>query len=381
MHASKSARSYRETIPLQSVRASGSTKNFPGASNARSRLQLPQDNLGGAAYRKRSNKNLRDAGFRAQKRAESFPHLDGIAPASKGKKNLSELPPFGHFALEEQTRHKLQHVPPPTQLEQLDLAQLRAEITHLQKIVQQLAGQSFSKQKAENNNNTTHNHNIDNNNTNNNNDNNNNDNDNNINSPESSLRSLDHSKESRESGLNSFDLDNENPESSFGSDLDRLSFDSFAPAGETGFSSSDHHGEASSLTTLGETMTIGFSLGSFTQRNQKGMIAGTTWDPSLGMDRDSFDEKKQKKKVTFSKETLEAYKTRSQNNRQQSSQLRQLEHNNEHNNNNNNQQAWQNRPSMMQQRLQQLLRRSLSICNATPAALVKKKASKKRIGP
>ena len=83
MHASKSARSYRETSPLQSVRASGSTKNFPGASDARSRLQLPQNNLGGAAYRKRSKKSLRDAGFRAQKQAESFPDLDGIAPASK----------------------------------------------------------------------------------------------------------------------------------------------------------------------------------------------------------------------------------------------------------------------------------------------------------
>ena len=148
--------------------------------------------------------------------------------------------------------------------------------------------------------------------------------------------------------MNSFDLDNENPESSFGSDLDRLSLESVATTGETGFSSSDHHGEASSLTTLGETMTIGFSLGSLTQNNQEGTIAGTTWDPSLGMDRDSFDKKKQKKKVTFSQETLEAYNARSQNNRQQSSQLRQLEHNNEYNNNNS-QQAWQNRPSMMQQ--------------------------------
>ena len=88
MHASKSARSYRETSPLQCVRASGSTKIFPGASDAGSHLQLPQDNLGGAAYRKRSNKSLRDAGFRAQRRAESFPELDGIAPASKGKKKL-----------------------------------------------------------------------------------------------------------------------------------------------------------------------------------------------------------------------------------------------------------------------------------------------------
>ena len=98
----------------------------------------------------------------------------------------------------------------------------------------------------------------------------NNDNDNNTTSQESSLQSLDQSKGSQESGLNSFDLDNENPESSFGSDLDRLSLDSFAPDGETGFSSSDHQCEASSLTTLGKTMTIGFSLGSLTQENQEG---------------------------------------------------------------------------------------------------------------
>ena len=345
MQASRRARSYRETIPLQCLGAPGGPKNLPGSSEAPPSLQLPQDNIGmRAAYRKRSQKSLRDASFRAQKQAESFPNLDGIAPASR-RRSLSELPPLGHFALEEQTRQKLQHVPPPTQLEQLDLAQLRAEVAHLQKIVQQLAGQSFSKQKATNNNNN----NIDNSTTNNNNTNDNNDNDNNTNSPESSLQSLDHSKESRESGLNSFDLDNENPESSFGSDLERLSLDSFAQDGETGFSSSDHQGEASSLTTLGETMTIGFSLGNLTQRNQKGMIAGTTWDPSLGMDRDSFEKKKQKKKVTFSTETLAAYKARNQNNRQQSSQLRQLEHNNEYNNNNNNPQAWQNRPSMMQQ--------------------------------
>ena len=57
------------------------------------------------------------------------------------------------------------------------------------------------------------------------------------------------------------------------------------------------------------------------------------------MDRDSFDEMKQKKKVTFSKETFRAYESRQQNNEKNkgshpgSSQLEQLEHNNEHNNN------------------------------------------------
>ena len=57
------------------------------------------------------------------------------------------------------------------------------------------------------------------------------------------------------------------------------------------------------------------------------MIAGTTWDPSLGMDRDSFDKMKQEKKVTFSKETLEAYK-KNKGSRPGCSQLNQLGHNN-----------------------------------------------------
>ena len=245
------------------------------------------------------------------------------------------------LAFEERTRQKLQHVPPPTQLCH-QLSQLRAEIATLQKIVRQLAGQNFSKQMAENttNNNNNIDHNTTKNNTNNNN--NNNDNDNNKNSQESSLRSL--------------DLDNANPESSpSGSeqDLDRLSFDSFAPTVKSGFSSSDQQGEASSLTNLGEQMmTIGFSLGSLTQTNQKGI-----------MDRDSFGKMKPKKKVTFSKETLAAYNEKNkglhlggsqleqlglsnEHHNNQRSQLDQLEHNNEQNNN---QQAWQNRPSMMQQ--------------------------------
>ena len=237
------------------MRAPGSIK-IPDASDARSRLQLQHNNLGrGAAYRKRSRNSLQEASFRPQKLAVSFPDLDGIAPASKDRRSLSELPPPGHFALEEQTRHKLQHVPPPTQLVQLDLVQLRAEIACLKEIVQELARQTFSKHKADdNNNNNNNNNNTDHNTTNNPNNNNDNNNDN------------DSSTTSRESSFSSLDLDNENTESSFGSDLDRLSFDSFAHDGETGFSSSDHHGEASSLTTLGETMTMGFSLGSLPEQ-------------------------------------------------------------------------------------------------------------------
>ena len=123
MQASKSARSesffrIRETSPLQSLGATEGPTTLPGSFDARSSLQLPQDNLGrGAACRnKRSKKSLQEAGFRAQKQAESFPDLDGTAPASKERRSLSEQPPLRHFAFEERTRQKLQHVPPPTQL-------------------------------------------------------------------------------------------------------------------------------------------------------------------------------------------------------------------------------------------------------------------------
>ena len=223
-------------------------------------------------------------GLELRSRWRAFQHHLGLLPPCKKERSLSERPLLEHLALGEQTGQLPEHVPPSPQLEQLDLvsawacshelSQLRAEIATLQETVRHLAGQSFSKKKAENNNNNIDN-NTANNNNNNNNDDDNNDNDNNTNSQESSLQSLDHSKASQESGLNSFDLDNDNPESSFGSDLERLSLDSFATIGETGFSSSDHLGEASSLTNLGKTMTIGFSLGSLTQNNQEGMMLGT----------------------------------------------------------------------------------------------------------
>ena len=339
----------RETIPVQSLGASGRAKSSPSTVDAHSSLHLQDNNLGrmrAACLDMRSHKSLQKASL-AQKQVESFPTTIGIAPTLKEKRSLFELPPPKHFAFEEQARQLPEHVPPPTQLMQLDLVQLRAEIAHLKEIVQELARQSFSKHKADdNNNNTNSNNNIDNNTTNNTNNNNNNNDKNN---------DTDNSTTSRESSFSSLDLDNDNPESDLsGSDLDESSLGSFNPKGlvESSVSSEDQQEAACSfdkhhLGTLGHQMlTIGFSLGSLTQNNQKGITAGTTWDPSLGMDRDSFDKKKQRKKVSFSEATLEAYKARSQNNRQQNSQLRQLEHNNEHTNH---QQAWQSRPSMMQQ--------------------------------
>ena len=273
----------------------------------------------------------------------SFPGTNGTALASKG--SLAERPHLEQFALGEEARPKLprRNVPPSPQ-PQLDLvsawacehamSQLRAEIMTLQEAVRDLADRSFSKSKADNTNNNNNDTNTNTNNNNNNNNDANNDNDNNTNSQRSSLQSLDQNKESQESGLNSFDLDNDNPETELSSsDLDMSSLGT----------------QSFSLEPLGQPMmAIGFSLGSLTQDSQQGERAGTLWDPSLEMDRDSFN-KKQKKKVRFSEATLEAYKARCHNDRQQNSQLRQLEHNNKNCSTNNLQQAWQHSPSMMQQ--------------------------------
>ena len=200
---------------------------FPAQIDARLQAcSFHNHNLGiRKAWRNRSSKqSLQDASFRsrAQRRAENHPATIGTVPAYKSRRSLSERPLLGHFALEEQTGQLGRNVPPSPQLTQLDLVQLRADMAHLKEMMQEFAGKIFSKRMADN----TNNNNIDNNTTTNNNNNNddNNDNDNKTNSQESSLPSLDQSKRCQESGLNSFDLDSENPESSFGSDLETLSF-------------------------------------------------------------------------------------------------------------------------------------------------------------
>ena len=150
MHPKKarSDRRTRETSPLQSLRASDPPTNLPGGVDARSSLQLPQDNLGrkpGVAYRvgKHSRGSLHRASFHAQKQAESFPDLDRIAPAS-GFKSLSEQTPLKHFASEEGTRQKLHPDHPPTQLWHVVL-QLRAEMKTLQRLVRDLAQLTLGK--------------------------------------------------------------------------------------------------------------------------------------------------------------------------------------------------------------------------------------------
>ena len=107
--------------------------------------------------------------------------------------------------------------------------------------------------------------------------------------------------------MNSLDLDNDNPESE--PDLDAPSLVSFNPSMgvESSLRSLDQHEADTSLGNIGhKTMTIGFSLGSLIQQKQdgqEGMTIQTAWDPSLDPSND-----KKKKRVTFSKATLEAYK-------------------------------------------------------------------------
>ena len=128
--------------------------------------------------------------------------------------------------------------------------------------------------------------------------------------------------------MNSLDLDNLNPESE--PDLDTTSLVSFNPVMgvESSSGSLDQQEADLSFENLGhQMMTIGSSLGSLDQRNgQEGMNIGTAWEPNLEQTKESFDGTKPKKRVTFSKATLEAYNDKQQNNRQQqkSSQLEQL---------------------------------------------------------
>ena len=87
---------------------------------------------------------MQGASKQAQKRAESFPDLDGTAPALADEKerSLSETtPPRQLCAFEESTRQKLQNQeqdPPPTQLEHMML-QLRDAIATLQQVARHLA--------------------------------------------------------------------------------------------------------------------------------------------------------------------------------------------------------------------------------------------------
>ena len=328
----------RETSPLQSLGASDPPISLPGGVDARSSLQLPQHNLGGASCRvdRSSIGSLQEASEQAQELAVSFPDLDGTAPAlaDEKRRSLSATTSLRQLASEESTRQKLQEqVPPPTQLWSV-VTQLRAEIEALHQVVRKLAELTFGKVPptlgAELEEESAHNK------TNRNN--NNNDND--------------HNKNSQEPSLNSLDLDDTNPESN--SDLDASSFGSFSPimGVESSLGSLDQHEADLSFDNLGhQMMTIGSSLGSLDQQeeessdsfDQEGMMIGTSWDPSLAAYDPSLDQHrdktKPKKRVTFDEATLTAYNEQRQTNKKQqnkgshpeSSQLEQLEHNKTHN--------------------------------------------------
>ena len=302
-HQTPRSKSLGKPVPLQGLSAPGASmaKSLTRCTDANSSLQLQQHNLGGATWAMaRSSISLRDAGFTTQEPVESFPAYR-VAPAKGFRK-----------------------VPPPTQLDhdKLELGndswnhriQLRDAIEAMQQavhsLVARLDGQQGPTNDNDNNknddNNNSHNNNHTNNtnNTNNNNNNNNNNNDNNNN------------KSSRESGLNSLDLDNENPESD--PDLDSRSLFSFNPLGgvESSLGSSDQHEAEQSFSDIGETMTIGFRLRSFTQ---EGKMLGTTWDPNLEPQDPSSSQlrdKKPPKKVSFDEGNL-AYNELRQTTRKQ----------------------------------------------------------------
>ena len=191
---------------------------------------------------------------------------------------MPEKAPPKLCALEEETRSQLHKDPPPHQLDldKFELesdscnhrVQLRKALEAMHQAVHSLDAKLAKANASKQNDN---NHNNNNNTTNNNNnttpttptqqhtDNNNNNNDNN-------------NKSSRESGLQSFDLDKTNPESK--PDLDGESLGSFTQTlgGESSPTGLDHQEATLSFENLGhnKTMTIGLSLGSFSQNNNDG---------------------------------------------------------------------------------------------------------------
>ena len=227
--------------------------------------------------------SLHRKSFKAQRMTESFPTTIGIAPV-KTSRSFAEKTLPKHFAFGEQTSKLTKHDPPSPQLCHV-VTQLRAEVCNLQSVVRQLVElQSVALHKAKDNTelgeNKVHNNNVHNNNNNNENNN-------------------DHNKNSRESSFTSLDLDNDNPESE--PDLENTSLDSFNA--ESSLRSLDQQEACQSL------QIIGLSLGSLEEdAEQEGQRIGTAWDQSLDPSKP-----KCQKRVTFSKATLEAYKSRQQN--------------------------------------------------------------------
>ena len=388
----------RETTPEQSLGASicaETLRSSPSTGDARSSLLLHNHNLGkmrAACQGRRSHQSLHRASSRRQ--AKSFPSSVGTALALE-RKSLAGRPHLEHFALGEGARPKLSERIPPSPLLCHELSQLRAEIHDLRMVMQKLVRKeqqdSFKAQlgaeKGANNNQNNNNNNNNNNDTDKNNkdttNNNNNDTDtnnkdttnnnttNNNNNNEHTNYS-DNTRISQELSLQSFNLDNANPESDLSgsdNDLDESSLESFDPSMMqeessssldlqsnmllgTSFGSFDQH----CLGALGhQMMTIGYSLGSLprsTQQQQR--WSSNSFDQEgqvLDEDQHRVDfglqpPKQKKKKVTFSKEALEACRKKDSKQQNKGShpgslQLEQLRLRQ--------QQTWHNEPSRMQQ--------------------------------
>ena len=310
----------RETFPAGKLGCPQiDRQHSPCRSEAPPSFQHPQYNLGnerGADQGQPSQESL-GTSFSAQKQDESLP-VHRLAPSTTQKspqESFSAKTPLGHLGLEEQTGKLQDEDPPPTQLEldKLELeddscnqrVQLEKAIKAMQQAVHSLAAKlakaKASKQDDNNNNNnnndetttTNNNNNQHNNHT----DNNNNNNDNNNN------------KSSRESGLQSFDLDKTNPGSQ--PDLDEGSLGSFTQTlgDESSPPGLDHREASLSFNNLGhnKTMTIGLSLGSFSQNQdgQKGKRVNTA--SSFDSQRAKLGQQKPGKRVTFGMVTLKAY--------------------------------------------------------------------------
>ena len=208
---------------------------------------------------------------------------------------MAEEPPFGHFALREQTSHttslaeqaslkqltfegetsqsKTPRKHPSAGFSQLDLAQLEHKMLELDALKEEvrklvaklppssrteLAEVDCKQSRDNNNNNNTNDNNNNNNTTTTTNKNNNNNEPNNYNN---------NNKNSRGSSLNSFDLDNDNPESE--PDLDSTSFSYFNPI-LGAESRQDQQEDSFSLGNLGHRKVAkGQSLGSLIHKKQR----------------------------------------------------------------------------------------------------------------
>ena len=298
----------RETSPLPLWRPPPCRQSYPAKVKPLQSEHQPRTTWERSLYR---------ASFlrQAQEQAERLP-LHRLPPALTQEDSFTEQTPLGHFGLEEQTGKLQNNALPPTQLEldKLELeddscnqrVQLREALEAMQQAVHSLAAKlakaKASKQDDNNNNNnndetTTNNNN--NNQHNNHTDNNNNNHDNNNN------------KSSRESGLHSFDLDKTNPGSQ--PDLDGESLGSFPRTlgDESSTTGLDHREASLSFNNLGhnKTMTIGLSLGSFSQNNNKDGQEGKRVNTASSFDsqRAKLGQQKPGKRVTFGTVTLKAY--------------------------------------------------------------------------